>query len=204
MTVIFQLPENLLQRRLVTESGCWEWQGCRRSGYGRVWRDGRLLTVHRLVAHLVFDLDLSDRWTLVCHRCDNPPCFNPDHLFLGTPSDNNDDRDRKGRSRPPYTYMEAPTVYPRVRPCLVCSHEYEPDRDHRGRSVVCSSACHSELKRRNGLGRSSSLTPEDVRLIRAELESGSRGTAARLAERYGVKPSVITCIKQGKTWGWVE
>lgn len=41
-------------------------------------------------------------------------------------------------------------------------------------------------------------------LIRAELESGSRGTAARLAERYGVKPSVITCIKQGKTWGWVE
>lgn len=29
-------------------------------------------------------------------------------------------------------------------------------------------------------------------------------TAARLAERYGVKPSVITCIKQGKTWGWVE
>jgi hypothetical protein len=38
----------------------------------------------------------------VCHRCDNPPCVRPDHLFLGTVQENNEDRERKGRGyRPP-------------------------------------------------------------------------------------------------------
>jgi hypothetical protein len=38
---------------------------------------------------------------LVCHTCDNPPCCNPKHLFLGTFQDNIDDRERKGRNHPP-------------------------------------------------------------------------------------------------------
>jgi hypothetical protein len=38
---------------------------------------------------------------VVCHRCDNPPCVNPDHLFIGTHQDNSDDKARKGRANMP-------------------------------------------------------------------------------------------------------
>jgi hypothetical protein len=54
--------------------------------------------VHRLAAHLWLGLDLDSR-VCVLHRCDNPPCFNPDHLFLGTQSDNLRDSISKGRFR---------------------------------------------------------------------------------------------------------
>jgi len=46
----------------------------------------------------------------VLHKCDNPPCSNPDHLFLGTKTDNNVDRDTKGRGKKP------PGVPPEYRP----------------------------------------------------------------------------------------
>lgn len=84
--------------------GCWEWQGRRTSrGYGRT--TGRLLGGPRTArAHRV-------AWELtngpipgglgVLHRCDNPPCCNPDHLFLGTAADNAADMVAKGRAHHP-------------------------------------------------------------------------------------------------------
>lgn len=56
--------------------------------------------VHRLAAHLFLGLDLSrSRGVYACHHCDTPACFNPEHLFLGTPKDNSDDCKAKGRER---------------------------------------------------------------------------------------------------------
>lgn len=73
------------------ESSCWPWTGARKvSGYGMVWeRDGarrRYVTAHRRAWVLVYGE--IPRGLHVLHRCDNPPCCNPGHLFLGSNLDN--------------------------------------------------------------------------------------------------------------------
>ena len=81
--------------------GCWEWVGPRfASGYGAFHSPGlprRTLRAHR-VAWELFRCPIPDG-LYVLHRCDNPPCVNPDHLFLGSMGDNNRDCVAKGRHR---------------------------------------------------------------------------------------------------------
>lgn len=78
---------------------CWEWEGCRDDrGYGTLGFGGRRRTrAHRVAFELAHGPIPSGH--VVCHSCDNPPCCNPAHLFLGTQGDNNRDRHEKGRSR---------------------------------------------------------------------------------------------------------
>lgn len=84
-------------------TGCWNWIGATkgRQGYGSLIvgsrTDGSRRTVraHRY-AYEVFVGPVGSAY--VCHRCDNPRCVNPAHLFLGTAKDNAHDRDRKGRT----------------------------------------------------------------------------------------------------------
>lgn len=75
------------------ENGCIEWAGCVDSfGYGRVGRGQ--IPAHR-VSYMLTKGEIGDY--LVCHSCDNPRCVNPDHLWLGTQTDNMRDMVRKGR-----------------------------------------------------------------------------------------------------------
>lgn len=75
---------------------CIEWMGSRiHDGYGRVKVGGKSFRVHRRVWALLSG-PIPDGID-VLHSCDNPPCCNPDHLFLGTNQDNVDDRTAKGR-----------------------------------------------------------------------------------------------------------
>lgn len=78
---------------------CWEWVGSRTGqGYGKLQvRGDGTWTAHRLMYIIMWGPVPSD--ILVCHKCDNPPCVNPHHLFLGTHQDNTDDMKRKGRHR---------------------------------------------------------------------------------------------------------
>ena len=80
-------------------TGCWNWVGATSHfGYGKICHKGRYLAAHRVAAHLWMGFDLKDS-RCVLHRCDNPPCINPDHLFLGTKKDNTRDCVNKGRFR---------------------------------------------------------------------------------------------------------
>lgn len=83
----------------VDKSGeCWVWTAARQKfGYGILRFEKRGWLAHR-VAFLLTNGPITDG-LCVLHHCDNPPCCNPAHLFLGTVIDNNKDRDAKGRNR---------------------------------------------------------------------------------------------------------
>jgi hypothetical protein len=75
---------------------CWVWTGdTTERGYGTLGYQRKRWRAHRLAYKLTHG-DVPDD-LMVCHRCDNPPCCNPAHLFLGTQSDNMQDCSKKGR-----------------------------------------------------------------------------------------------------------
>ena len=92
------LPKDLIRfwNKVDKTDTCWNWTAAKSSqGYGRFRLNGKLESPHVLSYRLHNgDYDSSKD---VCHSCDNPSCVNPDHLFLGSRSDNMKDCVRKGR-----------------------------------------------------------------------------------------------------------
>ena len=162
--------------------GCWLWMGARDpDGYGSFRVGSRGTHAHRIayalkVGHIPPGLS-------VLHRCDNPPCVRPDHLFLGTQLDNVNDMAKKGRARKATGDRNASRLYPEKRPRGE-SHAYR---------------LHPELHARGERSANAKLKESQVMEIRRSWGAGELSQHA-LARQYGVTPTTIYSILLGKTW----
>lgn len=129
--------------RAVQSGDCLEYPGGAgsRSGHRTIYFEGRTSLVHR-VAWTIERGPIPDG-LYVLHRCDNPPCVNVEHLFLGTVRDNNADRDAKGRGKmPPPEQVRRLTAGPTVHGTLTayvkrkcrCEPCRQANREYRGRA----------------------------------------------------------------------
>lgn len=137
---------NLLERLLyrLDKSGpshprlgtpCWVWSGwVDPDGYGVLRRGGKqngaygVISAHR-AAWLVFVGEIPKATPWVLHKCDNPPCCNPDHLFLGTAADNNCDCAQKGRTVKGERHHKAKLSAAQVQEILKQCAEGRPQKD---------------------------------------------------------------------------
>lgn len=106
------------------EQECWEWKGAlNRTGYGMIRRGGR--RAGPILAHRAsYELNCGPipKGISVCHKCDNPPCVNPAHLFLGTHIANMWDSIRKGRFMDPIS-----GIVNRAKTHCIHGHEFNEE-----------------------------------------------------------------------------
>lgn len=172
--------------KVVQKTGCWEWQGAKEKPplhpYGRMYFGKRYRLAHR-VAYEEF-VGAIPPGTCVLHRCDNPPCCNPEHLFLGTKADNNADRDAKGRT---------------ARGKRSGRHT-KPHRTARGSSH--GAYTKPESVRRGILNGRAKLSHEDVAdIIRMRSEGRS---LSQIANRFLVGISTVHRVVTGQAWQHVS
>lgn len=117
---------------------CWLWTASADGkGYGKMLVDGKLQQAHRL-SWLIHTGESPGDWH-VCHKCDNPPCVRPDHLFLGTAVDNMRDMHAKGR-RPAHYDIVLVTHCPQ-------GHEYTDANTRRYKNSRSCKTCHATRER---------------------------------------------------------
>lgn len=158
---------------------CWLWKAALSCGYG-VFNVGKydLYRSHRLSYYFTYGEDPGS--LLVCHKCDNPPCCNPHHLFLGTQQDNVTDRMLKGR------YQSGEEHW---------THRL-PDRVSRGDDRWQRK--HPERTPRGSAVGSAKLNESQVSIIRKKLSTGIAGTL--IAKEFSISESIVSAIRKGKIW----
>lgn len=178
-----------------TRGNCWEWPGYLIHGYGQVRYQGQKWYAHRLMWTRWFG-PIPDGLN-VLHHCDNPPCVNPWHLFLGTDADNNHDRDAKGRQVAPRGNQNGSRLHPEK---LARGDAWY--RAHAGKMAVGDrngSRKHPERVARGEAQGSAKLTESDVVEMRRLYAAGGTSTPM-LARMFCVRQSTAWLVVAGGSW----
>lgn len=181
---VFGTAEERFWKRVQKTDTCWIWTG-RPNAYGRFRVNGK----NMMATHFSWELHYGEPVPsnlLLCHKCDNPPCVRPDHLFLGTITDNMRDASVKGRLVRPNTRE------PRYR-------KFRPNHHLRNHPERNPSRTHPETRPRGEQHHMTKLTWEQVDQIRALYASGNH-TFAGLGRQFGMTNVGIANIVKYRTW----
>lgn len=182
----------------VLGTNCWTWKNIHRNGrhgrYGRFYIGGKGVGAHRY-AYTMF-VGKVPEGLLVCHKCDNGLCVRPDHLFVGTNSDNMSDMKRKGRSRKsPETIIKLSIAHLGIQPSKATRKKM--GEAQKGRLAGEKHHMHK-------------LTEELVRYIRSvpyvagKAGRGNHGSDHLLAKELGVSKWAVTWARTGRQWSCVK
>jgi plasmid maintenance system antidote protein VapI len=197
---------------------CWNWLGKKTFGYGALMVGTKVVRAHRL----------SYEWAhgpipagyMICHRCDNPSCVRPDHLFAGTAADNVSDKVAKGRH--PQGEHSCKSVLSENEARLIIRAYYRGGVSQKAlattfgvaRTAVCRLVngrrwphLRAELsKHRNRTGRQNAgllhatITPATARAI---FDAHRTAPIKAIAERFNVTPKIVNSIVHGERWNHV-
>ena len=152
---------------------CWLWQGnISPRGYG--W--ARRTTAHRWTWQLFYGP--TPEGLHVCHHCDNPPCCNPLHLFLGTPSENVQDAQEKGRARTSYDDSTCPA-----------GHAFDEENTYRFNGWRFCRKCRAEHTRNLTEQRRREVTCPDCGVVRYVATAGKRCRACAARRMVAIRMS---------------
>lgn len=199
---------------------CWEWQAATdTNGYGLFYADGQQRGAHRVSYWLEHGEKAGEGWVL--HHCDNKPCVNPDHLYLGDASDNAQDRferglvSHEGENHPAsqLTQEDVDEIRERVEngeSQYEIADEFGISQPTVSQLVIGLIWGHTlpdewewESKPKDGENNpNAKLTEDDVREIRERVSDGE--TQGDVAEDYPVSPTAVSKIVRREMWADVE
>lgn len=193
----------ILARTVAAANGCRVWVGCRGTrGYGVIRIGSRQTQAHRLLMQIKQGDALEGRE--VCHACDNPPCCNPAHLFIGTHRDNMVDMARKKRRYDAKLSLgDIAAIRNRAASEAYASiaADYGIDPSTVGQVFRRSSWGHAKGGAAH-VNKIKKVTEDDVRSIRARRAAGESRRA--VAEAFGITESNVKTITSRTTWRHVE
>jgi len=160
---------------------CWVWTACKDiDGYGNFGINGSAFRAHR-VAFVLSGGILSGERNLALHRCDNPSCCNPAHIFAGSDADNMLDKKTKGRTARGDRH----------------GSKTHPERIRRGKTHP--SFLHPENVRKGEAHAMAKLNESQVACIRSQYRAGGI-TQKEIARDYNVSRHLISAIVCRRLW----